>query len=88
MITIFKVRNKIGYYKNIHKFCENGSFFTYIIVQTDIRTDRQTNFKLLHGNTVNNSITIKKKPKKYGNQSTRSKVMNDQRFKKHFDVAL
>ena len=48
-------------------------------------SDRQTNFKRLHGNTINNSIIIKTKPfqkqqqqqQNYGNRITRSKVMSE-----------
>ena len=49
--------------------------------------DRQTNFKLLHGNTIDNSITIKIRLKN-GNETTHSKELAEQRYKKDFDVAL
>ena len=62
----------------------------YLILSPNKCTDRQTNFKLSHGNTVNNSIFIKMRPFQqqqqiYGNWSTRVK---QQRFKKDFDAVL
>ena len=73
MIKIFKVRNKIGYLKNMHKFCDNGSIITYFLSQTDIHIGRQTNFKLSHGNTANNSIAMNKKENKVWKSELHSK---------------
>ena len=66
MITIFKVRIMIIYLKNIPKLCTNGSIFLdFYLKQMFSRTDRQTNFKLSHGNTItinNTSMTMKTRP--------------------------
>ena len=37
------VRTKVIYFKNMFKFCDNRSTFTWLI-QTNVHTDRQTNF--------------------------------------------
>ena len=59
MFTIFNVRAKIIYLKNMYKFCDNESDFTWLLAQTNVQTDRQTNFNLSHNNTINNSIIMK-----------------------------
>ena len=58
-------------------------------------TDRQSTFKQLHGNIINNCISMKTIPfqqqqqqQNYGKISTHSKEMAKQRFKKDFDVDL
>ena len=84
MIRIFKVRTKIIYFKNIYKFCDNGSIFIWFLAQTKIQTDRETIFKLSHYNSINNSIKTFSMKKKYGNRSTHSNVMAEQRLKKRF----
>ena len=40
MITIFVVQTKVIYFKNIYKFCENGSFFTWFLAHTNVQTDK------------------------------------------------
>ena len=52
MITIFGVQTKVTYCKNIFKFRETWSFSKWFIPQTNIHTDRQTNFTLSHGNKL------------------------------------
>ena len=54
-------------------------------------SDRQTNFKLSHGNTFNDSIPMEMRPfqqQQCGNQNPHSKIMAKQRFKKIFKVVL
>ena len=88
MITVFNIRTKIIYFKNICKFCENGLIFTWFLAQTNVQADRQKYFKLSHGKTITNSITMKTRLFQqkiiYGNWSTRSKVMAEQKFKNNF----
>ena len=54
------------------------------------QTGSETNFKLSHGNFINNRITRKTRlfEGKYRNWSPHSKIMIEQRFKKDFDVPL
>ena len=52
MFTIFGVQTKVTSLKNI------SNLKTYT-AQTNIKTDRQTNFKLSNGNTFNNGTTGK-----------------------------
>ena len=42
----------------LYKFCENGSIFTLFLAETNIQTDRETNFKLSDCKTNNNSMKI------------------------------
>ena len=49
---VFGVQSKVTYYKNIFKFRETWSFSKWFIAQTNIQTDRQTNFTLSHGNKL------------------------------------
>ena len=70
---------------------ETMIIFTWISVQTNVKTDRQTIFKFSDGYTINNSITTKTMFSTkiiYGNWTTNSKVMVEQRLKKDFDVTL
>ena len=52
---------EIIYFKKRCKFCDNGSIFIWSLAQTNTQADRHINFKLLHCNTINNSITMKAK---------------------------
>ena len=66
-ITIFGVRTKVIYTKNISKIRDITSIFPWFIAKTNIRMDRQINFKLSDGNNTNNETTEKTKlfhPKK------------------------
>ena len=58
----------------------------YLIFNPNRRSDRQTNFKQLHGNIINNSITMKIRPfqqqQNYGNRRTHSIVMAEKKIQK------
>ena len=77
-----------GYFiKNISKICDTGSTFTLFIAQTNIRADRQTNFKMSDSYNIKNATTWKRKffkwkKKKKKNRSICSKVMAEHPFKK------
>ena len=68
--------------------------FDFWLKQMLKQTGRQTKFKLLHDNTMNNIVSplkrdfFNKKKKKNRNRSTHLKVLAEQRLKKYFDVAL
>ena len=55
-----------------------------IYAQTNIKRDRQTNFKLSDGNTFNNGTTGKERSflkKNYENRSICSKIIDEQTLK-------
>ena len=92
MITIFKVRTKINYFKNVYKFYDNESIFTFL-AQTNAQIDRQTlNCRTLTRLTIVASwirdLLSNNNKNKCRNLSTHSKVMAEKRYKKDFDVAL
>ena len=65
---MFGMPFKVTYCKNLSKFDEKCSIFTGYIAQTNIQSDRQTNFKLSHGNKNKNVTYMKKSPFKLQKQ--------------------
>ena len=63
MIIFFNVRTKVIYFKNIYRFVTIAELLHIFLLKQIFRhTDRQTNFKLSYGNTINISINMKIRP--------------------------
>ena len=86
MVRILGVRTKVICFKNINKFCDNGSIFAWFLGPNKCRNSR-TNFKLSHNNILNNGTIMRTKPFRENSSNNKNRRL-EHIFKSYYLICI